>query len=644
MSIHYDKIISTIVILYILYVFKVKQCTKFTKIIRENFEVRLRHMNENLCKINYNCDLCVIGGGLSGSFAALAAARRGQSVVLMQDRPMLGGNASSEIRMWVRGARGIYNRETGMISELEERNIHNNPYLNHSLFDANLYDMLRENENITLLMNTSCLDATVENGKIISVTGWQTTTYTVITVTASIFADCSGDSILAPLVGAEFRKGREASAEYGETLAPMTNDSCTMGMSIILAARETDHPVKFIAPGFANKYPDDSCFEGDMGDDIHAQIRDHKISTSGANLWWVELGGEGDSIYDADRLRDELLACIYGVWDHIKNYGEHGMDNWELEWVGCMPGKRESRRYVGDYVMTEQDIRAGGCFEDEVAYGGWPMDDHNPYGMRKNDASNTASVMIPVDKPYGIPLRSLYSKNIENLAFAGRNISVTHVALSSTRVMATCALVGQAMGTAAAVALEHGITMRDVARSYYKEVQCSLMNDGVFLPHIKREHSEAIRLADMNVSDTDKDVLLNGIERPRSYCGENSIEQRIGEALSVSWNEARSVGTLRLQLDPDFSRKSISDNAKMRIYAMKLHTGKDFKPVRVASTLPKAFDVYADGKLVWSERDNYHALVKIPIGLTVNNLRIEWLEGRADNDTFRLYSIDVLDG
>ena len=599
-------------------------------------------MNKNLREINYKCDLCVIGGGLSGSFAALAAARRGQKVVLMQDRPMLGGNASSEIRMWVRGARGRYNRETGLISELEERNIHNNPYLNHSQFDANLYAMLRENENITLLMNTSCLDAKTENGKIISVTGWQTTTYTLITVTATIFADCSGDSILAPLTGAEYRRGREAAEEYGETLAPAEADTCTMGMSIILAARETDAPVPFIVPSFANKYPDDSCFDGDMGEDIHAQLRDHRVATSGANLWWVELGGEGDSIYDADRIRDELLAAIYGVWDHIKNHGDHGMENWELEWVGCLPGKRESRRYVGDYVMTEQDVRSGGRFEDEIAYGGWPMDDHNPYGMRKNGGSNTASVMIPVDEPYGIPLRSLYSKNIENLAFAGRNISVTHVALSSTRVMATCALIGQAAGEAAAVALERGMTLRETALKHYKEVQKRLMDSGVFLPHLIRTPSETVRSAKLNLRDADREILLNGRERPCSYEGENSIEQRAGETLTLSWDEPQKIGTLRLQLDPDFTRKTVSDNAKMRIYAMKLHTGKDFKPVRVAGTLPKAFDVYADGKLVWRETDNFRSLVMIPIDITASKLRIEWIEGRSD-DAFRLYSVDILE-
>ena len=276
-------------------------------------------MNNTIMKKSYKCDFCVVGGGLAGSFAALEAARHGVKVVLIQDRPMLGGNASSEIRMWVRGARGLYNRETGLVSELEERNIYGNPTLVHSLFDATLYGMLVENKNITLLLNTSCVDATVENNKIISVTGWQMTTYTWITVEAKLFADCSGDSILADLTGAEYRHGREGQAEFGESLAQKKEDSRTMGMSILLAARETDAPVKFIPPSFANCYPDDSCFDPELEKNAHALPRSHAIGTNKTNLWWIELGGEMHSIYDAERVRDELLASAYGVWDHIKN-------------------------------------------------------------------------------------------------------------------------------------------------------------------------------------------------------------------------------------------------------------------------------------------------------------------------------------
>ena len=595
--------------------------------------------NKNIVK-KLNCDICVIGGGLAGSFAAIEAARNGAKVVLMQDRPVLGGNASSEVRMWVRGAGGVFNRDTGLISELEDRNIYYNPTLCHSVFDATLYGMVEGNDNIELLMNTSCLDANEKNGTIISITGWQLTTYTYYEVHAAIFIDCSGDSILAELVGAEYRHGREARDEYSEELGQPKRDSRTMGMSIILAARETDHPVKFTPPLFANVYPDDSCFAGDIGQSIHAQIRNHKIATSGANLWWVELGGECNSIYDADKTRRELLACIYGVWDHIKNRGEHGMENWELEWVGALPGKRESRRYIGDYVMTEADIKSGGHFDDEIAYGGWPMDDHNPYGMRKNDEACLPSVMIPVNEPYGIPLRCLYSKNIDNLMFAGRNISVTHVALSSTRVMATCALLGQAAGCAASVAALKGITPREAAERHTENIQKLLMDHGVFLPHIKREVSELTKKAVFNISDSERNILLNGVERPRIEADENSITQKIGDELRLLFEKAERISTLRLCFDPDFTRDSISDNKKMRVFAMKLHTGKDFRPVRVASTLIKDFVVYADGREIARVENNFQRLVKVELNTTAKELAIKWLATNGA-ERVRLFSVDV---
>lgn len=599
-------------------------------------------MNSNLAHREIETELCIIGGGLSGSFAALAAARRGTKVVLVQDRPMLGGNASSEIRMWVRGAKGVYDRETGFISELEERNIYGNPTLVHSLFDATLYGMLVAEPNITLLLNTSCVDAETENSRILSIRAWQSTTYTWFTVRAEIFADCSGDSILAPLCGAEYRHGREGRNEYGEALAPEAADGCTMGMSIILAARETDRPVKFIPPSFASVYPTDESFSVDEGASVHSQIRDHIIGTSKANLWWVELGGNMDTIHDADKLRDRLLANIYGVWDHIKNHGDHGFENWDLEWVGFLPGKRESRRYVGDVVVTEQDVVSGGHFDDEVAYGGWPMDDHNPYGMERNPYGNVASVMIPVTEIYGLPYRSLYSKNIENLMFAGRNISVTHAALSSTRVMGTCALLGQAMGTGAAIALSHGTSPRGVYENHIKELQSAVLEDGIFLPHVKRDVSQLTLSARLNISDNEREILLNGIERPRKEGDENGIYQKVGDSLVFEFDRPERVERLRLRFDPDYSRESISANKKIRVFAMKLHTGKDFEPVKVASTIAKGFTVYADGKEIFREENNYLSLVKIPLGVTAKEIRIQWLSTRGAQQV-HLFAADFID-
>jgi hypothetical protein len=414
-----------------------------------------------------------------------------------------------------------------------------------------------------------------------------------------------------------------------------------MGMSILLAARETDHPVKFTPPPFAYKFPTDECFASNVGNSAYALVRDHNVATSGTNLWWVELGGEMDSIHDTAKVQAELLASIYGVWDHIKNYGDHGKENWELEWVGFLPGKRESRRYVGEYVMTENDITSGGHFEDEIAFGGWPLDDHSPMGMRReNGVSEIASISIPVPEIYGIPIRCLYSKNIKNLMFAGRNISVTHAALSSTRVMGTCSLLGQAAGATASVAIREGKYPREVAKTHIKEIQRMLMDDGVFLPHIPREVSSLTRASKMNVTDEERELLLNGIERPRKNRNENCILQRVGDELTLSFDEPKHIGTLRLRFDPDFERMSISKNVKTRVFAMKLHTGKDFKPVKVASSIVKELAVYADGKEVARVENNFHSLVRIPLNIDAKELGIKWIATNGDEE-FRIFSLDV---
>jgi hypothetical protein len=318
------------------------------------------------------------------------------------------------------------------------------------------------------------------------------------------------------------------------------------------------------------------------------------------------------------------------------------MENWELECVGFLPGKRESRSDVGDYIMTEHDAVSGGHFDDEVAYGGWPMDDHYPYGMRQTGDVNIPTTMIHLKEIYGIPLRSLNSVNIENLMFAGRNISVTHAALSSTRVMGTCALIGQAAGTAAAVSISKGISPRTTAVEHYKEVQKLLLDDGVFLPHIARESSELMKEATLNISASDRDILLNGIERPREDGSDNGIYMNVGESLTLSFEEKKNIGALRLRFDPDFERLSISDNKKMRLFAMKLHTGKDFVPVRVAETIVREFEVYADGEKIAHVKDNFYSLLKLPLNVQAQKLEIKWISTNGAEQV-HLFSADVID-
>lgn len=205
-----------------------------------------------------------------------------------------------------------------------------------------------------------------------TVTCWQLTTYTFHTIRAEVFADCSGDSILAPLVGAKWTKGREARAEYNESIAPEHADLRTMGMSCLIQAREHSEKVRFVKPEWAHTYETDEALPH----------RAHSMKDKNNNFWWIELGGEDDSLADTEKLRTELLKVALGVWDHIKNHGDHDADNWELEWIGFLPGKRESRRYIGAHVLTQNDVESGGKFDDIVGYGGWTMDDHNPAGFR----------------------------------------------------------------------------------------------------------------------------------------------------------------------------------------------------------------------------------------------------------------------
>lgn len=521
----------------------------------------------------HSADVCVIGGGMAGLCAAISAARHGAKVVLMQDRPMLGGNASSEIRMTIRGAAGKENRESGILEEIELENIYRNPTMNYSIWDSVLYQSVISEENIELLLNCSCLDCETANGVISEVTGWQLNSYTFHTVKAKVFVDCSGDSILAELSGALYRVGRESREEFDEYAAPESADKCTMGNTCLIQVRETDHYCPFKAPDWAYVYPDDESM----------YLKDHHIQRkSSTNFWWIELGGEEDTLRDAQAINEELLKVAYGVWDHIKNRGDHGMDNWELEWIGFLPGKRESRRYVGEYILTQRDLEEGTHFDDAVAFGGWTMDNHNPKGLRHIGYSSTH---IKPKVPYEIPFRSLYSSNIHNLMFAGRNISATHMAMSSTRVMATCAVMGQAAGTGAALAIKYSCQPSGVTKLHIRELQQALLEDGCMIPGLTRNPSIT---SQTDLSDEENLILINGKERP-SKGSENTISIKDGGALTLLLS--RPAGMLRMALDPDFSRNSISLHSRYQKFAMRAHVFLDEEPLKMPKNLLRSVSI-----------------------------------------------------
>ena len=577
--------------------------------------------------IRHNVQFCVIGGGIAGMCAALAAARHGVKTLIMQERPMFGGNASSEVRMWICGAR--YDLETGIVEELRLENLYRNTYPNYSVWDGILFEKMRFQENLECLLNCSCQDATMDGSRIVSVKGWQMTTQQFHVVEADYFADCSGDSVLVPLTGAEARWGREAKAEFGESLAQDVPDGKTMGMSCLIQARETDSPKKFIPPAWATKFPDDASFPD----------RDHTLLHL-QNFWWLELGGNGNSIADTETVRDQLLKDAYGLWDHIKNHGDHGAENWMLDWVGILPGKRESRRCIGDYLLNQNDVLNATKFDDIVAFGGWPVDDHHPDGFRHFGPPNTN--ILP-SQSYGIPLRCLYSKNIDNLFFAGRNISATHTGISSTRVMATCALVGQAVGTAVYHAVAAGgLSPRETAKTRIRAIQQTLLDDDCWLLGMKRDVPELSLRASLTVTSGDGETLRNGYDRP--YNGKGFMDAlkdetfnawlcHDGDSAEYDFGAATPVRLARIVFDSDLGRGG--RNMKNHNYYLKQDV---YEP---PATLVKAYHIEADGKEVFRDDDNHQRLVFIPLNVTARTVKLVIDAVRTPDAPTKVFSFDV---
>ena len=563
--------------------------------------------------ISHRVDFCIVGGGLSGMCAAVEAARRGIKVALMQDRPMLGGNASSEIRRWVLGAHGKNNQETGIIEELFLGNYYRNPLKNYSIWDSVMWEIVHKEKNITLILNCSCMDAKISGNHILSVTGWQTTTQMYHTVEAPLFADCSGDSVLAPLSGAECRTGHEARAEFGESIAPVNADAKTMGMTISMQFRETDSPKKYIPPAWAEKYTKEM---------LPHRIPD--LRKDSTDFWYLELGGVRDGIADTEEVRDELLAVNYGMWDFLKNDPENREKNanFDLDWIGFLPGKRESRRYVGDYIMNQNDISSGGKFEDIIAYGGWTMDDHHPEGFR---TAEVPTIFHPAPSPFGIPYRCLYSRNVENLFFAGRNISVSHVSLSSTRVMSTCGILGQAVGAAATAAFRHGTLPRGILKNYLTEVQQMLMEDDCWLPGLTRQVSGLTGQAKLSVSQGNAGLLRNGNDRPIGN-EDNGVNFNIGESAEYSFDNPKYVHRVRMVFDSDLNRET---QPKGSIHSRPMYAAYylDTRPVYVPKTMIKDFRLVltlADGKQEIREvKNNYLRLVYSEIDIEIKSVNFE---------------------
>lgn len=424
-------------------------------------------------------DLAVVGGGLAGVCGAITAARAGISVVLVQDRPVLGGNASSEVRLWILGAtshmgnNNRWAREGGLVDEILVENLYRNPEGNPIILDTILLEKVRAEPNITLLLNTA-VDGVEKSdaASIGAVRAFCPQNQTRYRIEAPLFCDASGDGIVAFLAGAAFRMGAESSDEFDEGFAPAESYGELLGHSLYFYSKDTGRPVRFIPPDFA----------------LHditqiPRYRDVRASYSGCRFWWLEWGGRGDTVHDTEEIKWELWKIAYGVWNHIKNSGRFPeAENLTLEWVGTIPGKRESRRFEGDYILTQHDVVKQRAHLDAVSFGGWAMDLHPADGVYSELSPCTQWHSKGI---YQIPFRSLYSRNIRNLFLAGRIISASHVAFGSTRVMATCGHTAQAVGMAAAICREQGIMPRDLLDHLKMEqLQRCLMRSGQYIPSL----------------------------------------------------------------------------------------------------------------------------------------------------------------
>lgn len=524
-------------------------------------------------------DVVIVGGGMNGLCAALACARHGAETALIQDRPVLGGNASSEVRMHICSAsQGVKKNaeETGILREILLDNRRVNKYYNFSVWDRVLFEKAKTQEHLTLYLNTTMLDAKAENDTVTSVTCWQMTTETTITFTAEIFCDCTGNGTLGFLIGAPFRTGSESRDEFHEPHAPEKADNNRMGNTLLFKAVDRGEPVTFIPPQGAWHFTEEQLIYRkhadrlDLKEKIAAPLLDNadestkRLVTDAYVLdygyWWIELTGDAPDIIDEyEKLRDDLFGAIYGIWDHIKNGGDHGAANYDLEWVGMLPGIRESRRMEGEYMLTENDLFSNRIFPDAVAYGGWAADNHEAHGLL--DYHLMPSHIYDFPGLYTIPYRSYVAKGLKNLYISGRSLSASKLAMASTRIMGTCAIGGQAIGTAAAMCVKkHCGTMELI--NDISELQQELMKDDCYIPGFKNaDEKDFARGARLSASSekTPVSLITDGVARnigEADECHEwisNGMGED-GETVILKWEQAQPVSEVRLTFDPDLNR------------------------------------------------------------------------------------------
>ncbi len=438
-------------------------------------------------------DVVVVGGGIAGTLAAVAAAREGARTVLIQNRSMLGGNASLEILVPPVGVvqtklekeyKKYDVRETGLVEEIAAYG-NQRYFTDGKLYPSRLLRLVESEPNLDLFLHTHATGVEMENEtNIASVTCISLPEGQRLRFSGKLFIDCTGNGIIGVKAGAAYMYGRESQAMYHETKAPEEADTTTLPSSLKYWYEPQETLQPFESPSWIYSFP--KC--SDFGTGRHPKIG--PIDTQ----WVIELGGTEKTYANAEAVRDDLFRLIYGIWDHLKNHctewKEEAADE-KLVWVGHVVGMRESYRLKGDYVMSERDVTEQPLLEDRVAYGGWGLDDHPSLGFFDQERLNNHTHRGVL---HSIPYRSLYSENIDNLMMAGRDISVTHVALTATRVMLTCGVIGQATGTAAGMAIMENTSPRGIYQAHVDQLQQKLLKQGAYLIELPNQDPDDLAL------------------------------------------------------------------------------------------------------------------------------------------------------
>ncbi|UCG59037.1 MAG: FAD-dependent oxidoreductase, partial [Phycisphaerales bacterium] len=404
-------------------------------------------------------DLVVVGGGIAGTCTAVSASRLGLRVALIQNRPVLGGNNSSEVRVHLNGKINLppYPALGDVVRELDTGYRGNaQPAFHYD--DQKKLDVVRAEKNIHLFLNTHAFRVEKDGDRIVAVIARNTRTGEELRFEAPLFADCTGDGNLGYLAGADYRMGRESRTQTGESLAPEKLDKMTMGASVQWYTEQTDAPSDFPDCPWALQFTEESCQHTTKGD------------------WDWEAGLNRDQIAEFERIRDNSFRAIYGNWAFQKNHSKDKAKyaNYKLAWMAYIAGKRESRRLLGDVILQQQDIQGPRAFPDAFVTTTWTIDLHypNPENSKFFPGEEFRSIakFTPID-PYPVPYRCFYSRNVKNLFMAGRCISVTHVALGTVRVMRTCGMMGEVVGMAASLCKRHETTPRGVFQYHLAELK-----------------------------------------------------------------------------------------------------------------------------------------------------------------------------